>query len=93
LDFLLFGPITENLLILGNQILSFKIFNFAARGGRTTPCPAAPPFCDMMPCRFINIYYIVETLKPVEIRQDKTVVLNLIRSWISGQTDSFSWMM
>jgi hypothetical protein len=83
LHFLSFGPITENLLIVGNQILSFKIFNFAARGGRTTSPPPAQQhhFCDMMPCRFINIYYIVE------IRQDKTVLLNLIRSWISGQTD------
>jgi hypothetical protein len=39
LHFLLFGPITENLLIAENQILSFKIFIFAARGGRTTPQP------------------------------------------------------
>jgi hypothetical protein len=39
LDFLLFGPITENLLIVENQILSLKIFIFAARGRPHHPHP------------------------------------------------------
>jgi len=41
LDFLLFGPITENLLIVENHILSLKIFIFAARGLPHHPSPPA----------------------------------------------------